>query len=496
MKKCVVIGAGLGGLSSGLILARNGYDVTVLEQERQVGGCLQCFVRGGVKYETGMHFIGSADKGQVLYRFLRYLDIIDDIQLSRLDVNGYDVVSLLGQQFRFANGGEQFVETLAKDFPHERDNLRRYYQLVEQVAGSSSLHTLRLDESAGAPLNTQYQLLSINAVLDEIIGDEMLRNVLVGNLPLYAATYGKTPFSTHAFIADFYNQSAFRVVGGSDAIAHLLVKKIQEAGGKVLCARKATKIVCEDGVAVGVEAGGFFPADVVVAAIHPARVLELCDSPMLRPAFRRRIASLPQTIGGFSVYLKFKPDTVPYMNSNFYGYRQSTPWGCEDYNEETWPKGYLYMHFCNKEQQQYAANGILISYMHFKEVEKWMGTKVGHRGDDYERMKKHKAELLLDLVEKDFPGFRNSLQEYHTSTPLTYYDYTGTEQGGMYGIAKDISEGMATRVHHRTKIPNLLLTGQNVNSHGILGVLVGTMVTCAELLTTQRIFNDIIQANR
>jgi all-trans-retinol 13,14-reductase len=90
---------------------------------------------------------------------------------------------------------------------------------------------------------------------------------------------------------------------------------------------------------------------------------------------------------------------------------------------------------------------------------------------------------------------REGLAGYETSTPLTYRDYTGTEGGSMYGIAKDINLGPAARVQHRTKIPNLLLTGQNINSHGILGVLVGTVVTCSELLTSERIFNDIIKAN-
>ena len=65
----------------------------------------------------------------------------------------------------------------------------------------------------------------------------------------------------------------------------------------------------------------------------------------------------------------------------------------------------------------------------------------------------------------------------------------------MYGIAKDVSLGVACRVPHRTKVPNVLQTGQNINSHGILGVLVGTVVTCSELLTSERIFNDIIKAN-
>ena len=62
----------------------------------------------------------------------------------------------------------------------------------------------------------------------------------------------------------------------------------------------------------------------------------------------------------------------------------------------------------------------------------------------------------------------------------------------MYGIAKDIQLGPMARVHHRTRIPNLLLTGQNINSHGILGVLVGTMVTCGELLTSEEIFNQVV----
>lgn len=56
-KRCVIIGSGLGGLSCGVILARNGYDVTVLEQDARIGGCLQCFRRGDAKFETGMHFI-------------------------------------------------------------------------------------------------------------------------------------------------------------------------------------------------------------------------------------------------------------------------------------------------------------------------------------------------------------------------------------------------------------------------------------------------------
>ena len=61
----------------------------------------------------------------------------------------------------------------------------------------------------------------------------------------------------------------------------------------------------------------------------------------------------------------------------------------------------------------------------------------------------------------------------------------------MYGVAKDITMGAAGRVPYRTKIPNVLLAGQNVNSHGMLGVLVGTIVTCSELVPSDIIYRRI-----
>jgi phytoene dehydrogenase-like protein len=83
MSKVVIIGSGLGGLSCGVILAKNGYEVTVVEQAAQTGGCLQCFTRHGAKFETGMHFVGSASEGQTLDRLMSYLEVKDDVSLPR-----------------------------------------------------------------------------------------------------------------------------------------------------------------------------------------------------------------------------------------------------------------------------------------------------------------------------------------------------------------------------------------------------------------------------
>lgn len=496
-QRVVIIGSGMGGLSCGVILAKNGYDVTVLEQGNQVGGCLQCFTRRGARFDTGMHFVGSADEGQTLDELLQYLEVKKDIMLSPLDAEGYDVVCLNGQRYCFAKGREAFINQMCNYFPHQREQLNRYFDLLEKVASASSLCSLKYAES-DVSLDAEYQLRSINEVIDNFINDPLLAKVLVGTLPLYAAEKDKTPFSTHAFIMDFYNQSAYRIVGGSDRIAASMTKTIRCYGGKVETNSRVTKIRCDDSHAIGVEVNGsdFRPCDYIISDAHPMRTLELTDTKLIRPAFRSRINSIPQTVGCFSVYMEFKDNMVPYQNYNFYGFSDGTPWDCEKYDELSWPKGYMYMHFCQEQKSRFAKTGVVISYMNISDVEQWFDTKVGQRGADYEAFKQRKAERLLESLEHHFPNLRANIKHYYTSTPLTYRDYTSTENGSLYGVARDIHHSVACRVPHRTKIPNLFQTGQNINSHGILGVTIGAIITCSALLPSEHIYQQIIESNK
>ena len=217
MSKVIIIGSGLGGLSCGYILQKNGYDVTILEQGMQIGGCLQCFTRKGAKFETGMHFIGSAAPGQTMDRIFRYFELDRSVKLSALDPEAYNTVSLAGEKFRFASGREAFIDQMASYFPAEKDALYRYISIIDRIASASTLNSLTSSERDMAA-STEYMTLAINEVMDGIFKDELLKNVLVGDLPLYSAELDKTPFAQHAFIMDFYNQSAYRIAGGSDAI--------------------------------------------------------------------------------------------------------------------------------------------------------------------------------------------------------------------------------------------------------------------------------------
>ena len=77
MSEAVIIGSGLGGLLSGVILSRAGYRVTILEKAAQPGGCLQTFTREGLRFDTGFHSVAGLEAGGPLERIFRPLGLMD-----------------------------------------------------------------------------------------------------------------------------------------------------------------------------------------------------------------------------------------------------------------------------------------------------------------------------------------------------------------------------------------------------------------------------------
>jgi all-trans-retinol 13,14-reductase len=244
---------------------------------------------------------------------------------------------------------------------------------------------------------------------------------------------------------------------------------------KIACsAEKATSVTLSNGEVI--EANSF------ISNIHPQVTLNKIDSPLIRKAYKTRVNALENSISNFSVYIKFKENATPYLNYNYYFYEHDDVWGSPFYNAKKFPESYLYMHQCVEDKATYADSAKLIGYMRYDEVKKWETTCVGNRGADYLEFKEEKASRLLQKLEQSFPGINSTIDTYYTSTPLTYRDYTATAEGSMYGIVKDKNFPAQTFIPTRTKIPNLFMTGQNIISHGILGVITGALVTCGEFV--------------
>ena len=123
----VIIGGGLGGLSCGVMLSKEGLKVCVLEQHSVIGGCLQSFSRNGRTLDTGMHYVGSLSEGQIMHQYFKYLGVVDRLHLRKLDENGFDYFHFgNGESYCHAMGYDRFIDTLSASFPAERHNLQAF----------------------------------------------------------------------------------------------------------------------------------------------------------------------------------------------------------------------------------------------------------------------------------------------------------------------------------------------------------------------------------
>ena len=141
----VIVGSGLGGLACGTILAKEGYKVCILEKNKQIDGNLQTYVRDRVIFDSGVHYVGGLDKGQNLYQLFKYLGIMDKLKLRKMDEDVFDAIVFEGDPvvYKFAQGYENFIRTLAKEFPGEEEALRTFCKVIKEVCDKFPLYNLR-----------------------------------------------------------------------------------------------------------------------------------------------------------------------------------------------------------------------------------------------------------------------------------------------------------------------------------------------------------------
>ena len=132
----VVVGAGLGGLLSAVILAKEGMKVCVIEKDKQVGGCLQTFSVEKKVFDSCVHYIGGLGEGHTLNRIFSYAGIMDKLQLNSYDVNAFDKIAFgnTTTEYPLAQGLHNFTEQLLPYFPKEQKAIEEYIRLVKKPA--------------------------------------------------------------------------------------------------------------------------------------------------------------------------------------------------------------------------------------------------------------------------------------------------------------------------------------------------------------------------
>lgn len=498
----VIIGSGLGGLESAYILSKEGYKVLVLEKNRQLGGSLQIFVRDKAIFDTGIHYLGGLDDGQNLNQSFKYFGIMDKLHLHKMDMNAFDKISFDGDPIEYghAQGYENFVEQLSLQFPNERLALKKYVQTIQEVCNYFPLYQLKKDEAQ--ILSTKYLDINTKDFIASITSDTKLQSVLAGSNPLYAGDGSKTPLYVHALVVNTYIESSYKCVDGGAQIERYLTKNIKALGGEIRNYAEVTKIVEKDGIVTHVELkdGENIEGKNFISNIHPASTMDILESSKIKKAYRSRVQGLENSSSAFIVDIALKHETFEYQNSNYYHFKRNDVWTGMYQNGDKWPDGYCLFVPKSSKSDKYADSMTILSYMQYDDVKKWEDTFAtipkhrDSRGQEYEDFKIAKTEQLIDEVQKKFPNLRSCIKSYTSSTPLTYRDYIGARDGGLYGIAKDYRDPLRTFISPTTKIPNLFFTGQNLNMHGVLGVTVGAIRTCGVFVGQNYLIDKINKA--
>ncbi|MBC7904255.1 MAG: NAD(P)/FAD-dependent oxidoreductase [Gemmatimonadaceae bacterium] len=498
----LIIGSGLGGLVCAAILGSEGYKVLLVEKNKQVGGCLQTFSRDKVIFDSGVHYIGGLEKGQNLYQIFKYLGLMDKLKLQRMDENAFDKIIFEGdeKEYPMAQGYDHFISRLVEMFPEEEAAIRTYCDRIKEVCNKFPLYNLRIGE--GMKEKADVLEIDTKGFIESITKNKRLQEVLAGNNALYAGVPDKTPFYVHALVINSYIESSWKCVDGGSQIGKILVQKIREYGGDIIRNAEVKSIVAENDLITHVVLadGQKLYAKHFISNIHPAQTLAMTDSHLIRNVYRKRLNSLENTISSFTINAVLKKDCFPYFKHNYYYHGDDDAvWNGWKYDEDSWPRNYAFFLSANSKSTEYAEALSLLTYMDYNDVAKWKDSfnttsNIEDRGEDYEAFKIRKAEKLLDMAEKRFPGLRNCIEKYYVATPLSYRDYIGNADGSLYGIMKDYRDPLKTFISPRTKIPNLYLTGQNLVLHGILGVTISALVTCSSFTDLEVLVEKIRNA--
>lgn len=484
----VIIGSGLGGLECAHILSKAGMSVLLLERGTQAGGCLQSYRRHGLAFDTGFHYVGGLDEGQSLHSAFRHLGLLR-LPWQRLD-NHFDRVTIGNQTFNFAQGYDAFVETLTVAFPAERDALNRYADMLKQC-GEQQFDALNPQTGESSVLSRFFET-SAYQYLTETFHDPLLINVLCGTSLKMELRKESLPLFTFAHGNGSFIESSWRLKGDGSLIVNSLADGIRMHGGEIICNAEVRELVEKDGKLVHAVCsnGEIYEGTIFISNIHPAVTCNLVkQSSRMKKVYRSRITHLENTFGMFTVSLRIKPQTLRYFNWNQYIYKEPDVWAFHLKNNPV--SGVLVSCRIPEDGSKYVQQVDLLTPMNWSECEQWSHTEVGRRGEDYKAMKKRVADECITLAERFIPGLRDRITGCYTSTPLTYRNYTLTPEGSAYGLRKDFRNPMITLLSPRTPIPNLLLTGQNLMLHGLHGVTMTALFTCAEVLGKEPIWNIV-----
>lgn len=490
----IIIGSGISALTSAVLLGQKGKKVLLLEQYMKPGGYMHSFSRFGETFDTGAHYIGAMGPGQPFRVLLEHMGVYDDDLFAPLNPSAFDMLVFPNGRLAVPQGYENVISELSAVFPNEKSAIRKYFEMVERV--SAYFPTYRYNDAPEMFFPPEALDLSLKSVVEGLTSNEGLQAVLYAYCNLHGVYPEDVAFGFHAIVTDSLLRGPYGLNGGGDALTAKFVKRIEELGGQVLCKRKVAHIEVEDRQAKKVvcENGEEYSAEWIISSIHPKSTFRLLSSQeMFPPVFKERVKNLKESMGIFGVYAVCgqRPPTDP--ATNYYFFRSNGP---KDMFAATNPGETPPVVFMSSPKRHWPADekNFPIS-LHvagpYEWFVPWLNERWGRRSQAYKDFKDLITASIWRAVEMHEPELPRTIRSHQTSTPLTHLHFNGSEEGSSYGIYHSIQNTGARALGPRTKVLNLLLTGQNCLFPGLLGAATSALRTTGHIVGIKPILQDL-----
>jgi phytoene dehydrogenase-like protein len=504
VKDCdaIVVGSGSGGLVAALALARAGRRVQVFEQHHLAGGYSQSFSLEGFSFSPGIHYIGQLGPGGGLRRIYEGLGVANDLVFFELDPDGYDRVFVGDERFDIPKGQEHFTERLKQRFPSEARGIEGYMRTVARMADEIAWATPPhgLGEAALLPVRMRttlrYGLMPLNRFLDRFTKDPLLRAILSIQSGDHGMAPARAPAALHAGLQSYYFDGACYPQGGGHAIPEALIGQLERHGGAITLGAEVDRVLIEAGRVIGVRLsdGREVRAEIVVSNADPGVTWgRLVDAQHQSPRLRRRIERMRYSVSTLSLFLAVDMDLrAAGLDSGNVWYSRTpdidAAYGLAYSDDFSQLSGVPAMFFnvSTLKDPTLRQDGLhtveAMALATPRGFERWRGTRLGARPNDYHALKEHITQEMLEEIERFVPGFSDRVVFRSLATPLTNIHFLHANEGAIYGTEKTLRNLGPFSFPVRSHIPGLFQCGASTIAPGINGVSKSGLAAAAAVL--------------
>jgi C-3',4' desaturase CrtD len=486
MQKIIVIGAGIGGLTAGALLAKRGYEVAVYERASVVGGCASTFKRKGFIFDVGATQVAGLEAGGIHHRIFNELGI----ELPTATLCNPSCAVFLPDESEPINvwsDREKWSMERQRQFPNSEPfwqflnilfQASWQFQARDPVLPPRSLWDLGKLISAlrwDTLITFPFALATVGDAL-RLFGldrDKRLKTFLDLQLKLYSqVNCDETAllYAATALAVSQQPQGLYHLQGSMQVLSDRLIEGLAKHGGKLYLRQSVEKIHTEAGKVTGVtiknEKTGEVRQEKVDRVVANITIQNLNDSIDNKPKnlffnlYQKRIDSLEMPSGAFVVYLgvdasAIPPNCPPHLQFLY------------DYDGKIGENNSLFVSVSKEGDGRAPAGKATIVASSFTETSQWF---VGER-EDYDRLKEKYTKEAVDRLGRYFNLTPANILHQEVATPLTFANYTGRQKGIVGGVGQRISTFGPFGIATRTPISGLWLVGDSTHpGEGTAGV--------------------------